>query len=49
MWSDIWDSTKAVANPKGLVANHPKSRTTVSLLEVAHPHIGFQKKNMTVE
>jgi hypothetical protein len=31
MWSDIWDLIKAVANPKGLGANHPKYRTTVSL------------------
>jgi hypothetical protein len=30
-WSDIWDLIKAVANPKGLGANHPKYRTTVSL------------------
>jgi hypothetical protein len=30
LWSDIWDLIKAVANSKGLGANHPKSRTTVS-------------------
>jgi hypothetical protein len=29
LWSDIWDLIKAVANPKGLGANHPKYRTTV--------------------
>jgi hypothetical protein len=31
LWSDIWDSIKAVGTPKGLGAHHPKSRTTVSL------------------
>jgi len=28
-WSDIWGLIKAVANPKGLGAHHPKYRTTV--------------------
>jgi hypothetical protein len=42
-WSDIWDLIKAVANPKGVGAHHPKYRTTV-YFGVAQPHIGFQKK-----
>ena len=29
LWPDIWDLIKAVANPKGLGAHHPKYRTTV--------------------
>jgi hypothetical protein len=43
LWSDIWDLIKAFANPKGLGANHPKSRATV-YFGVDHPHTGFQKK-----
>jgi len=48
LWSDIWDYIKAVPKPKGLVANHPKYRTTVSHWRLII-HISAFRKNMTAE
>jgi hypothetical protein len=45
LWSDIWDLIKGVANPKGLGANHPKSRTTVSLWRLIIHISAFRKKH----
>jgi hypothetical protein len=45
LWSDIWDLIKAVANPKGLGANHPKYRTTVSLRGLIIHISAFRKKH----
>jgi hypothetical protein len=45
LWSDIWDSIKAVANPKGLGANHPKHRTTVSVRGFIIRISAFRKKH----
>jgi hypothetical protein len=44
-WSDIWDLIKAVANPKGLGANHPKYRTTVLFLGLLIHISAFRKKH----
>jgi hypothetical protein len=46
-WSDIWDLIKAVANPKGLGAHHPKSRTTVCFGGWLSAY-RLSEKNMTV-
>jgi hypothetical protein len=43
LWSDIWDLIKAVANPKGLGAHHPKYRTTVCFGGCS-PHISFEHR-----
>jgi len=45
LWSDIWDSIKAVANPKGFGAHHPKYRTTVSLWGLIIRISAFRKKH----
>jgi len=45
LWSDIWDLIKAVANPKGLGANHPKYRTTVLLWGLIIHISAFRKKH----
>jgi len=45
LWSDIRDLIKAVANPKGLGANHPKYRTTVSLRGLIIHISAFRKKH----
>jgi hypothetical protein len=47
LWSDIWDLIKAVANPKGLGANHPKYRTTVCFGGCSSAY-RLSEKNMTV-
>ena len=44
-WSDIWDLIKAVANPKGVGAHHPKYRTTVSLWGLIIRISAFRKKH----
>jgi len=48
LWFDIWDLIKAVANPKGLGAHHPKYRTTVRFGGCS-PAYRLSEKNMTVE
>jgi len=45
LWSDIWDLIKAIANPKGLGAHHPKSRTTVLLWGLLIRILAFRKKH----
>ncbi len=45
LWSDIWDLIKAVANPKGLGANHPKYRTPVWLWGFIIRISAFRKKH----
>ena len=45
LWPDIWDSIRAVANPKGLGADHPKFRTTVSLCGLIIHIAAFRKKH----
>ena len=46
LWSDIWDSIKSVANPKGMGANHPKYPTTVSLRRLIIRISAFRKKHV---
>ena len=45
LWSDIWDLIKAVVNPKGLGANHPKYRTTVIFWGLIIHISAFRKKH----
>jgi hypothetical protein len=45
LWSDIWDLIKAVANPKGLGAHHPKYRTTVCFGGLLIRISAFRKKH----